>query len=580
MKQSIRFNLLDEQWIPTDLGHLSLLDFFKKSHMIKSLTGIAIENFALINLFRAITEDAVQPYNDGEWIQQRYNYTTSVIEYLQKRYDDFWLYHPTKPFLQDAKLDSNDVFAQQNQKLADKLASAEYIARAAEDELKNIDENTDKKIFDAKTKYANECRENVNKIKQRLSKKEEKNKHATSEDACFHVSALDFLQPQESMATAFSMQPRTDYSDAEIVLNLITHQTFYTISNGRKRTHLSVGIDTKGLMHAMFCGETLQETIWLNIIPVDEMAKSDNPTFVQGKLCLTWTEFIKQNDKKIAHTNVLVPFSRRVRLLDSNTFLMAEGVSYKENPLDTATVIPIVGKQLSENDIQYLKPKIGMRGYRYLDAFFRFLDVQENKYGCALLRLNSSRVMHSVHSTNSIGIRCTGVAIDYKSGSHAFNESTKIIESIVSVDASFLDEYQSFTDMMAVFRNIDDMISFAVCKYHLTMKSLNSLKSSDIDKSTARNNIIECSNKWWLYVDSCLYKKLWTEISNTLNNQFVTRDQEKICVANIIETMVKSVKPVIRQILNESLPAISAKQLEAISLAEYCVNRFTTIKKD
>lgn len=565
-KVESRYNILYEKCFRTDIGDMSLRDLFTKGHLIKSLAGTPAQNFALMNLLRSITEDAAQPIDDAMWYRTFDTYIKTVIAYLESRKDDFWLYHNSKPFLQDASLDEAEVL-----RVVAKL-KAEKKAKKAAAQGNNADTDAPKKG---------------------------KEKSATSKSSArvdFSIGGLDFTTAQESAGVAFAMRSPNTYTDAEIVNHLITHMSFYTISNGRRRTDLSVGLGMSGLLHTMFCGSNLKETIWLNTIPSDKMTG-----VVRGKLCLTWSEFIKLNKKKISHVNELVPFTRRIRIIDNTRFLMAAGLSYDGIRLDTVTTMKVSNSKSNVTDaptkkskkkpkvdpteIKLLKPNMGVRGYRYIESIFQFIDMYRTGFGCELIRWGCSRIATAKKNKliqNTIGVVCTGVNVEYKTGSHAFTADCRMMESKTVLDVDFVTdpdhvEYDAYVAMMDAFRLMDKTIYKAVCVYYLTMKAIKSMKSTDI--AHIESTISDCKRKWWLYVDTWLYPIVWGRI----NREFAVcpiKTKAAELVGEIIETELKSAKSVVRSIINESLPTITAKEIEAISHAEQQVNYFTTKKKD
>ncbi len=96
-----RFNLVDEPWLPA-AGHglVSLHDIFARPEL-PALGGSVTEKIAITKLLQAIAQAACTPKDDEEW--QRLGeegMAHRCIEYLDRWHDAFWLYHPDKPFLQ------------------------------------------------------------------------------------------------------------------------------------------------------------------------------------------------------------------------------------------------------------------------------------------------------------------------------------------------------------------------------------------------------------------------------------------------------------------------------------------------
>ena len=95
-----RFNLIDEPWIPViDKGRLSLRQIFRDASN-RGLGGNPLQKMAMTKLLLAITQAAFTPENDEllETIETS-DLAQKCLDYLEKRYDRFWLYGE-KPFLQ------------------------------------------------------------------------------------------------------------------------------------------------------------------------------------------------------------------------------------------------------------------------------------------------------------------------------------------------------------------------------------------------------------------------------------------------------------------------------------------------
>ncbi len=105
-----KFNLLDEKWIPTNMGHVSLIGLFDKK---VEVTASPLIIMSIYRLATAIVASALQIENDEhavDLIDDIDNSNKSVIAYLEKWRDRFYLYDDKYPFLQVASLESNKKF--------------------------------------------------------------------------------------------------------------------------------------------------------------------------------------------------------------------------------------------------------------------------------------------------------------------------------------------------------------------------------------------------------------------------------------------------------------------------------------
>lgn len=104
-----RYSLLTEPWIKVVMNdntiqQFGLLDFFENINGISSLIVDAdMEDPALFRLFLAIVYRALDPVLEDDWFdwwESNELPVDRIIRYLNDHEDEFWLYHPSKPFLQ------------------------------------------------------------------------------------------------------------------------------------------------------------------------------------------------------------------------------------------------------------------------------------------------------------------------------------------------------------------------------------------------------------------------------------------------------------------------------------------------
>jgi CRISPR system Cascade subunit CasA len=95
-----RFNLIDEPWIPVaDHGRVSLRQIFSNPSY-RSLGGNPVQKIALLKLLLAIAQAAATPKDDAEWKAMGQEGLASLcLSYLDRWHDRFYLYGE-KPFLQ------------------------------------------------------------------------------------------------------------------------------------------------------------------------------------------------------------------------------------------------------------------------------------------------------------------------------------------------------------------------------------------------------------------------------------------------------------------------------------------------
>lgn len=95
-----RFNLIDESWIPiADYGKASLKEVFSNKNF-QSLGGNPVQKIAIFKLLLAIAQAAATPENETQWqALSADGLAQKCLDYLDKWHDRFYLYGE-KPFLQ------------------------------------------------------------------------------------------------------------------------------------------------------------------------------------------------------------------------------------------------------------------------------------------------------------------------------------------------------------------------------------------------------------------------------------------------------------------------------------------------
>lgn len=104
-----RFNLIDEPWIPVaDFGQVSLKEVFSNQEF-RALGGNPVQKIALTKLLLAIAQAAATPKDDDEWrAMGKLGMANKCLDYLEKWRDRFYLYGE-KPFLQMSLIASAEV---------------------------------------------------------------------------------------------------------------------------------------------------------------------------------------------------------------------------------------------------------------------------------------------------------------------------------------------------------------------------------------------------------------------------------------------------------------------------------------
>lgn len=95
-----RFNLIDEPWIPVaDMGRVSLKDIFSHSEY-RALGGNPVQKIALLKLLLAIAQAACTPEDEEAWRALGWQgLAARCLDYLPRWHERFYLYGE-RPFLQ------------------------------------------------------------------------------------------------------------------------------------------------------------------------------------------------------------------------------------------------------------------------------------------------------------------------------------------------------------------------------------------------------------------------------------------------------------------------------------------------
>ncbi|MDF0604423.1 type I-E CRISPR-associated protein Cse1/CasA [Neisseriaceae bacterium TC5R-5] len=368
------FNLLDEAWIPiSDVGKVSLLQVFSQNHY-RQLGGNPLQKIALMKLLLAIAQAAATPADEAGWQQLgAVGLAQRCQDYLQQWREAFYLYGE-RPFLQ-----------------------MPAIARAA---LQN---------FGA----------------------------VSPEIAVGNTTVLTETQQQRQL------------DDADKALLLLTLMNF---ALGGKKTDNSIvlspgyqgktndkgkaatgkpgaAVAHQGLLHSFLLAETLQQTLWLNLLTQQQI--QHNLPYPLGLGCPPWEAMPAGEDCPQAQA---LKQSLQGRLLGMGRFclLQADGLhyseglahpGYKDGVWDPSVAINLHGK---EPRALWSDPE--KRPWRELTGLLSFLLAEQQQgWQCPQLKLCLSRCrdLDRPFAIWSAGLRVSSNAGEqYVSGTDDFVEST------------------------------------------------------------------------------------------------------------------------------------------------------------
>ena len=333
------FNLIDKPWIPVSLrGEVSLLQVFTDVS-IKELSGTVLENLSIFKLLLAISQAAFTPKDDEEWKKTNLeDFGTRVVNYLSKHHDLFDLYSE-KPFLQFPILK---------------------------------EKNDPKKILPLRLLLP-EVGSSNNPV---LTDYNIQNVELDSVKARLLLQQMNFAFGGKKV-------------DQKICLSQ-GHKKSASGANG-------VSLGKNGFLHSYYFGNSLLETIFLNLMTQSDIAQVQ--VYESGIGTPPWECMPKGEIDDIAmklknsYMGHLVGLNRFC-LLQDDSIITTEGINYPSikdgvADLSVSTFIRNFSKK-SEIDAVWANPE--QKPWRQLSSILSFLHSNSTIYGCKQIRLPMSRI--------------------------------------------------------------------------------------------------------------------------------------------------------------------------------------------
>ncbi|MDN5936548.1 MAG: type I-E CRISPR-associated protein Cse1/CasA, partial [Nitrosospira sp.] len=378
-----RFNLVDEPWIPVvDAGRVSLKQLFSHSEY-RAVGGNPVQKIALTKLLLAIAQAAYTPEDDDDWASiQPAGLAAKCLGYLDKWHDRFFLYGE-KPFLQMPILDGL--------------------------------------IKDEKPK---------------------------SFGPGFYP---DVLSENSTILNQFQLERKL--GDAEKAVFIIT---MMNLAFGGKRIHKNIppltpnypgktvsaksapGVGNYvGYLHSYLIGDSVQETIWLNLLTFEKIR--DIKIWTNGLGATPWEEMPSGEDCEISrqlknsYMGCLLAMSRFVFLKDDGIFYI-EGIQYPSHK--DGWFEPSISLDHGGESIKALWLDVDKRPWRMLTSLLSFLNAGNQKgFECLQIRLGFQRVKLR---EKPIGVWSGGLKVRGSSGDQSVKQDDDFIESYVILPAPSL----------------------------------------------------------------------------------------------------------------------------------------------
>ncbi len=361
-----RFNLIDEPWIPiAGVGRVSLEQIFTHPEY-RFLGGNPVQKIALMKLLLAVAQAAATPSNDEEWLEMgAEGLAEKSLSYLKKWHKRFYLYGE-KPFLQ---MPAISPAAQQSfgALLPEKATGNTTVLMQSQ--VETTLDNPDK--------------------------------------ALLIVTLMGFALGGKK-------------ADNSILLTQGYQGKTKTGKPGTAVAHM-------GLLHNFSLGETLRDTIWLNLLTHENISASG--LFAEGVGSAPWEIMPEGEDcytaQQLKKTLMgrLIPLCRFC-LLNQDGIHYSEGIAhlnYLDGFYDPSIAVDTSGVK---NKVLWTDP--GKRPWRQLPALLGFINQSTSQFDCFQLRISLPR---ATHHQNTFSIWSGGLRISYNAGEQFISGSNDFVES-------------------------------------------------------------------------------------------------------------------------------------------------------
>lgn len=379
-----RFNLIDEPWIPiVDVGQVSLRQLFSHPEY-RALGGNPVQKIALTKLLLAIAQSAYTPKDDEDWARLGPSgLAEKCLKYLDQWHDRFFLYGE-KPFLQMPAIKA--------------AAIQPFGAVLPEVSTGNTTVLTQSQV----------------------------EKTLTDADKALLVVQL----------MGFGLGGKK--TDNSVVLT----PGYQGKSNDKGRPSTgkaSASIGSYGFLHNFLQGNSLQESLWLNLFTQRQI--TDLGIYPRGLGVAPWQQMPAGESCAVAEElkssliGRLLPLSRFCLLAEDGVHY-SEGLAhpgYKEGVVDTS-----VSVDFSAKDPKAIWVDPEKRPWRLLTALLSFFSQSNNNgFDCYQLRLTLPRALSHVQRLN---LWSGGLRVSSNAGEQYVAGSDDFVESVIQLNSAILGE--------------------------------------------------------------------------------------------------------------------------------------------
>jgi len=400
-----KFNLTTEKWIPTSEGLSSLMDVFVKD---LKLGGNPVQKIAITKLLLAITQTVITPKDEKEYKSiDLKTVSEKVIAYLREKQELFNLYGEN-PFLQFPQLKS----------------------------------------------------------------------FATSDDLYCDYSILDVTTPSEDTAIYNDVLAKKEYTHARRAMLLIenigmsvvgvfkNHITLskekikYKVNDNGKPTFIKAGNSMgNGYLHSFVWGQTILETIWLNVMTHEQI--NNHRIYENGLGFPAWEKMPTTENCEVAeeykktYMFSLVPLSLYVLFLE-NTILVTGGIESENLDLSCLTYS-------DKNTLKARNANVKTKVFREILALLNFLEIDKKE--CCVQLKNCLR-----RKTKNVAIWSGGFPYTNKSGNFVITDEHDYVESEIWVsDLGSIFYTNLKTEMTNLEKNATAVLTMSVGRYYMQL---------------------------------------------------------------------------------------------------------------
>lgn len=409
-----RFNLIDEPWIPVaGAGRVSLADIFSNPDL-RTFGGTPVEKIALFKLVMAIAQAAQTPADEAAWQDlTAAGLAAQCREYLAAHHDAFFLYGD-QPFLQMPTI------------------------------------------------------------------------KATA------LQAYGAVRPDVSTGNTtvlLETQIERPLSDAERAVLLVTQMGFalggkktdnsVVLSAGYRRKQNDKGkpstgkpgpsVEFLGVLHSFIEGPSIQDTVLLNLMTDDGIARSQ--MFPGGVGVAPWEAMPTGEDCGVARRLVqslmgrLVPLCRFCLLMDDGLHY-SEGIlhpGYKDGVTDPTSTALLTGKKPA---VLWVDPQ--KRPWRSVTALLGFMNAGDAMF-CRQVQIGMGR---AVQGDNPIRLWSGGLRVSSNAGEQYVSGADDFVESDVTLPPNVNDDlgFQELKSEMEALDAVSRTVYASVSRYCAELK--------------------------------------------------------------------------------------------------------------